>query len=133
MPKALEIIRLEHRALATMLRSLSASIQQPQRGAGPPPSVLLRAMRFYIDEFPEKRHHHKETELLFPKLRARSPRHRDLLDRLDEEHHLGEVRIRELEHALLGYEVMGEARRAAFEYTAGRYVDFYLTHMGLEE
>jgi hemerythrin-like domain-containing protein len=49
------------------------------------------------------------------------------------EHHLGEGRIRELEHALLGYEMMGEPRRAAFEDNAARYVEFYLNHMRLEE
>ncbi|WP_280156047.1 hemerythrin domain-containing protein [Piscinibacter sp. XHJ-5] len=93
----------------------------------------LRAMLFYVDEFPEKRHHRKETELLFPKLRARTPLARDLLDHLDEDHMYGERRIRDLEHALLGFEVVGEPRREVFELAARRYVDFYLAHMALEE
>lgn len=71
--------------------------------------------------------------MLFPKLRARTPQHRDLLDRLDLDHARGEARIRELEHALLAFEMMGESRRSAFEETADRYVDFYLGHMTLEE
>jgi hemerythrin-like domain-containing protein len=49
------------------------------------------------------------------------------------DHARGELRIRELEHALLGFEMMGEARREAFEQAAARYVDFYLTHMAVEE
>jgi hemerythrin-like domain-containing protein len=88
---------------------------------------------FYVDEFPEKRHHKKESELLFPKLRARTPLSRDLLDHLDADHARGEHNIRELEHALLGFEMMGEPRREAFEQAAQRYVDFYLAHMALEE
>jgi hemerythrin-like domain-containing protein len=28
---------------------------------------VLRSMMFHIDEFPERLHHPKETELLFPK------------------------------------------------------------------
>ncbi len=90
-------------------------------------------MLFYVDEFPEKRHHRKESELLFPKLRARTPLSRDLLDRLDADHARGERNIRDLEHALLGFEMMGEPRREAFEQAAQRYVEFYLAHMALEE
>jgi hemerythrin-like domain-containing protein len=41
--------------------------------------------------------------------------------------------IRSLEHALLGFEMLGETRRAGFEQAAQRYVDFYLAHMALEE
>jgi len=90
-------------------------------------------MLFYLDEFPEQRHHRKESELLFPKLRARTPLSRELLDQLDHDHAQGERRIRELEHALLGYEMMGEPRRAEFERQLERYVEFYRMHMALEE
>jgi hemerythrin-like domain-containing protein len=131
--KTVDIIKMEHQALAAMLRSVTMLIAQHRSDGTAPAFDAFRAMLFYIDEFPEKRHHKKETELLFPKLRARTPQHRELLDRLDQEHHLGEGRIRELEHALLGYEMMGEARRAAFEDKAARYVEFYLNHMKLEE
>jgi hemerythrin-like domain-containing protein len=133
MHKAVETIRMEHEALAAILRSVTMLIAQHRSDGSPPAFEAFRAMLFYIDEFPEKRHHKKETELLFPKLRARTPQHRELLDRLDQEHHLGEGRIRELEHAQLGYEMMGEPRRAAFEDKAARYVEFYLNHMKVEE
>lgn len=131
--ESLRVIREEHAALAAMLRSLMMMVERgPKRDTVTYFSVL-RAMLFYVDEFPEKRHHRKESELLFPKLRARTPQHRDVLDRLDLEHSRGELRIRELEHALLAYEVMGDSRRAAFEDAAARYIDFYLAHMALEE
>jgi hemerythrin-like domain-containing protein len=131
--KALEIIRNEHAALSAMLRSILLLLAQHRRDGTLPDFAALRAMLFYVDEFPEKRHHRKESELLFPKLRARTPQHRDLLDHLDLDHTRGESRIRELEHALLAFEMMGESRRSEFEETAARYVDFYLGHMALEE
>lgn len=131
--KALEIIRGEHAALSAMLRSILLLLAQHRRDGTMPDFAALRAMLFYVDEFPERRHHRKETELLFPKLRARTPQHRDLLDHLDLDHARGESRIRELEHALLAFEMMGESRRSEFEETAARYVDFYLGHMALEE
>jgi hemerythrin-like domain-containing protein len=127
------IIRDEHSALSAMLRSVLLLLAQHRRQGTLPDFGALRAMLFYVDEFPEKRHHRKESELLFPKLRARTPLSRELLDRLDDDHARGERRIRELEHALLGFEMLGEPRRQAFEQEAERYVDFYLAHMAMEE
>ena len=129
----LRIIREEHSALSAMLRSILLLLARHRRDGTLPDFAALRAMLFYVDEFPEKRHHRKESELLFPKLRARTPLARDLLDRLDEDHARGERRIRDLEHELLGFEMVGEPRREAFETAAQRYVDFYLAHMAVEE
>ena len=56
-----------------------------------------------------------------------------MLDRLDHDHAVGERRIRDLEHALLAFEVMGAPRREAFEQAVERYIDFYLRHMAVEE
>lgn len=130
---ATRIIRDEHAALAAMLRSILLLLARHRRERTMPDFAVLRAMLFYVDEFPEKRHHRKESQLLFPKLRARTPLARDLLDHLEEEHASGERRIRDLEHALLGFEVVGEPRREAFELAARRYADFYLAHMAMEE
>ena len=68
-----------------------------------------------------------------PKVRARCPQLAPVLDQLDADHALGEASIRELEHRMLAYEVMGESRRAAFETALARYVDNYLKHMALED
>jgi len=133
MHTTLRIIREEHAALAAMLRSILLLLDEHRRRGTMPDFRALRAMLFYVDEFPEQRHHRKESTLLFPKLRARTPLARDVLDKLDEDHACGEMRIRDLEHALLGFEMMGDARRAAFEESARRYVDFYLRHMAVEE
>ena len=130
---ALRIIRDEHAALSAMLRSILLLLAQHRRQGSLPDFGDLRAMLFYVDEFPEKRHHRIESELLFPKLRARTPLSRELLNELDADHAQGERRIRDLEHALLGFEMMGEARREAFEQAAARYVEFYLDHMAQEE
>lgn len=127
------IIREEHMALSAMLRSIVLLLEQHRREATQPDFAALRAMLFYVDEFPEQRHHRKETELLFPKLRARTPLARELLDKLDADHARGEHMIRGLEHALLGFEMLGEPRRLGFEQAARRYTDFYLAHMALEE
>lgn len=130
---ALDVIRDEHQALAAMLRSLSMLLQQSRREGRLPPFDVLRAMLFYIDEFPERLHHTKESELLFPKVRARAPELAPVLEKLERDHVAGERAIRELEHLLLAFEVMGEPRREAFEAAAERYIANYLEHMGREE
>jgi hemerythrin-like domain-containing protein len=130
---ALEVIRDEHQALAAMLRSLKMLLAQARREEALPDFEVLRAMLFYVDEFPERLHHTKESELLFPLMRERAPELAPLLARLDGDHARGEAAIREVEHALLAFEVMGESRRDAFEQAVDRYVTAYLEHMALEE
>jgi hemerythrin-like domain-containing protein len=130
---ALRIIHDEHAALAAMLRSILLLLAQHRRDGTLPDFAALRAMLFYLDEFPEQRHHLKESQLLFPKLRARTDEVTQVLDRLDEDHARGERAIRDLEHALLAFEMMGESRREAFEQAAKQYADFYFQHMSLEE
>jgi hemerythrin-like domain-containing protein len=129
----LTIIRDEHQALAAMLRSLSMLLAEHRRKGVPPDFGVLRAMLLYVDEFPEKLHHTKESELLFPMLRSRSSEAADVLDKLDHDHAQGEKAIRDLEHDLLAFEVLGGDRAASFEKSVNRYIDFYLAHMGIEE
>ena len=132
-PATLRILHEEHAALAAMLRSIVMLLDQHRRQASMPDFGALRAMLFYVDEFPEQRHHRKESALLFPMLRQRAPQAAALLDRLDADHAQGEHAIRTLEHALTAFELMGESRRSDFEAAVRRYVDFYLSHMRAEE
>lgn len=132
-PQALRIIQEEHQALSAMLLSLSMLVRRARQDRNPPPFDVLRAMLFYVDEFPERQHHPKETQLLFPKLRHRAPELAPVLDQLNEEHARGEASVRELQHRLLAYELLGEPRREAFDSAAETFVDRYLRHMALEE
>lgn len=131
--ETLAVIEQEHEALSAMLRSMHLLLAMAQHQQRAPDFDVLRAMLFYVDEFPERLHHPKESELLFPRLRERAPEIAPLLDRLDRDHEHGERAIRDLEHALIGYEMMGESRRDRFEQALARYTDFYLRHMALEE
>ena len=134
----LMVIRDEHSALSAVLRSIGLLLSEHRRRSTLPDFAVLRAMLFYIDEFPEKIHHTKESELLFPRVRLRSPEGAEVLDRLDADHARSAVRVRELEHELLAFEMMddapdGAARRAAFEKAMEGYIDAYLEHIHTEE
>lgn len=133
LPLAVRVIRAEHDALGAMLRTLPLLLEAQQHAGTPPDFAALRAMLFYVDEFPERLHHQKESELLFPKLRARQPALRAVLDDLDADHAQGERAIRELQHSLLAWEQMGEVRRAKFEQQLQVYTARYLRHMKREE
>lgn len=135
--EALRVIRDEHASLAAMLKSL---LQMVNRGPDPEGRGeheryfdVLRAMLFYIDEFPETLHHPKETELLFPRVAKAAPETAELIAQLDRDHHAGESRVRELMHLLMAWEYLGDGRRAAFETAVKAYVGFYLEHMRQEE
>ena len=133
MSSTLQIIRDEHAALSAMLRSLT---MMEEKGPGDEPERyfdVLRAMLFYIDEFPERMHHPKESDVLFPKLARAMPELMPLIRRLESDHMAGEGRVRALQHDLLAWELIGESRREAFVDAAHRYARFYQEHMHVEE
>lgn len=130
---ALSMIRSEHAALSAMLRSIPLLIVRYRQPGREPDFGALRAILFYIGDYAEQRHHRKESMLLFPRLRLRDPSAGTVIDVLDAQHEEGERKVRELEHALVAFEMMGESRRAGFESAAESYVDFYRQHMRLEE
>jgi hemerythrin-like domain-containing protein len=132
-PTSLRAIREEHASLAAVLQSLRLMLD---RGPGDDPAAffdVMRAMLFYIDEVPERQHHPKESEWLFPKVAERSAEAAQAIERLERDHAGGEAAVRELQHLLLAWELMGDVRREAFSAALLRYIDFYLEHMRLEE
>jgi len=133
MHKSLQIIREEHSSLAAMLQSMGMMIKRGPEDNKELFFKVLRAMLFYIDEFPEKKHHPKESSLLFPLIRERSPQVKDLIDKLEIDHKYGEYKIRELEHLLIGWEMLGDKKRDEFNHFSNQYINFYMQHMQLEE
>jgi len=138
MHATLRIIRDEHSSLSAVLRSIGLLLTESRRHNLAPDFRVLRAMLFYIDEFPEKVHHTKETALLFPKIRARSTEAAGVIDRLDGDHARSHRAVLDLEHDLLALEMMSEAadapaRRARFEEATQAYIAGYLDHMRTEE
>jgi hemerythrin-like domain-containing protein len=130
---AIRTIRDEHAALAAMLQSLLWLVRRGPDQDRARYFETLRAMLFYIDEFPERLHHPKESDLLFPRVAKREPGLLPVITRLEQDHIKGEAQVRELQHALLAWEWLGEERRAEFVQACERYVNAYLEHMRVEE
>lgn len=129
----LRVIRDEHASLSAVLQSI---LMMLDHGPGDAPETffdVLRAMLFYIDEFPERQHHPKESNLLFPKVVRVVPETMEAVARLERDHMNGELAVRALQHQLIAWELLGETRRPVFETAARSYVAFYVEHMKLEE
>lgn len=131
--ESIRIIRDEHATLAAMLRSIAMMVERGPDKESESFFDVLRAMLFYIDEFPERLHHPKESTLLFPPVARLAPETAEIIAQLDKDHERGESKVRELHHLLMAWELLGDTRRAAFEQAVKHYLDFYLEHMRLEE
>lgn len=130
---ALQTIRDEHASLAAMLQSMRLMVQKGPSDDRRQFFDVLRGMLFYIDEFPERLHHPKESNLLFPKVVKLAPKVIGAVDKLERDHMRSEKAARDLQHLLLAWELLGPSRRTAFEEAVGQYIDAYLAHMNLEE
>ena len=130
---SLQIIRDEHASLAAMLQSMRLMVQRGTAGQAQNFFEVMRAMLFYIDEFPERLHHPKESNLLFPRVVRKAPQVMGVVDRLERDHLQSEKAVRDLQHLLLAWELLGQSRRDVFVTTLTQYVDAYLEHMRLEE
>lgn len=133
MHAALQTLRAEHEALAAMLRSLALLAERGSQGEPHAFFEALRGMLFYLDEVTGRLHHPRESNHLFPKVARLAPETAPVIRQLEADHQDGERRVRELQHLLTAWEVLGEARREAFVAAARDYVALHLTHMELED
>jgi len=132
MHQTLQIIQKEHASLTAMLQSIRMMIKRGPKGKPVTFFEVMRAMLFYIDEFPEKLHHPKETLFLFPLILKSCPELEGVIKRLDSEHEKGEARVRQLQHLLLAWELLGESHRQVFVDACEDYIDGYLSHLHVE-
>lgn len=132
MTQALTIIRDEHRALASVLKGLQYLVGEIRSGQQTPDFGLMKALVAYIEQFPDRLHHPKEDQYLFPALRARDPAAAAALDALEQQHRDGPTVIGTVQHALRDYEA-DPAKLDAFAKAVDAYADFQWAHMSKEE
>ena len=133
MNNAIDIIKSEHRALAAVLSGMSAFVEGVEAGKFEPDFTLLAAMIQYVADVPEKVHHPKEDDYLFPAVARRSSAAAAMIDDLQREHQLGPQKIGDLKAALVDYHTAGAAGVHAFRDAVRAYADFQWKHMSKEE
>ncbi|EEA04252.1 Hemerythrin HHE cation binding domain protein [Burkholderia sp. H160] len=95
--------------------------------------MVMRAMLYYIREYPEQVHHPKEDKYLFALLQSRTDKLDDIIEELEAQHVAGEARVRDLERALTRNELGGYAAAPALRTLVEQYAAFYSHHRQLEE
>jgi hemerythrin-like domain-containing protein len=132
MSQPLQALYREHESIAAVLHALTYLAREAGLGK-PVDTRVFRQILYYLDVFPERFHHPKEDAVLFAAIGKRSDRARKIIARLEKQHEAGAVALRELEQALVRWEVGGEAELALFVRAATHFVERYREHMQLEE
>ncbi|WP_321922113.1 hemerythrin domain-containing protein [Paraburkholderia guartelaensis] len=130
---AIQVILTEHRRLTSIVSGMQRVVDGMATGSGLSSAMLMRAMLYYINEFPEQIHHPKEEQYLFARLRARTDEFDAVIGELARQHEEGKRRIQALERALTRYELAGADMLPALRNGVYGYADFYASHRHLEE
>ena len=126
------IIRDEHRSLGAVIHGLEYLIREARGGKAQPRFLLLRAMVYYVKQFPEKLHHPKEDAYLFAKLRERTSEFNETLSELERQHVAGHQIVAELERSLSAYEADPATGLDAFAAAVKRFAEAQWQHMSIE-
>ncbi|WP_028219907.1 hemerythrin domain-containing protein [Paraburkholderia oxyphila] len=130
---AIQVMLSEHRRLTSIVNGMQRVVDGMASGAGASGAMLMRAMLYYIQEFPEQIHHPKEERYLFARLRERTDELDAVIEELGRQHEEGAMRVRALERALTRYELGGASMLPALRAEVSAYADFYARHRQLEE
>lgn len=131
--RAVQTIVREHQQLSAVVNGMTRFVESLSEGKHGPEPMVLRAMLYYIREYPEQVHHPKEDKYLFARLRARTDELDDVIEELEAQHVEGEARVRDLERALTRYELTGYSAAPALRALVDDYAVFYSHHRRLEE
>lgn len=133
-PVTLDIIRSEHRRLATIITCFVGVLNDIKDREKPSDMGLLSQIVAYLEEFLYRYHHPKEDDYLFRRLKERDAKSAALISRLSDEHNEGRTILHRLRANLKRYlEDNSRERFLAFYNIAMVYRDFEYHHMGTEE
>ncbi|OLL31114.1 hemerythrin [Burkholderia sp. SRS-W-2-2016] len=130
---AIHTIVREHQQLSAVVNGMTRFVESNAEGAHRPDPMVMRAMLYYIREYPEQVHHPKEDKYLFARLRSRSDELDDVIDELEAQHVEGAARVRAMDEALTRYELSGASAAPALRTLVNEYAAFYARHRRLEE
>ena len=129
----LESLYREHRSIVAALDTLSLIVRRSADEGGPLEVPTLHAILHYFDIFPERHHHPKEEEFLFPAIRARTAEANDVIGRLERQHVAGDQALEALQQKLLRAEHGAGTDVQAFLTAARTFIEAYRQHLDIEE
>ncbi|RQS21424.1 hemerythrin domain-containing protein [Burkholderia sp. Bp8998] len=131
--RAVAVILHEHAQLSTVIDGMRRFVHLLVAGAPVPGLIVFRAMLYYIREYPQQIHHPKEDRYLFTPLRERTSEFDGVLDELEAQHAQGDLKLRNLEHALTRYELKGASALHTLGALMDDYAEFHADHRCMEE
>jgi len=133
MSRALSIIQREHRALAAVLYTFDHVLADIRAGKIEPDFTMFDLVLAYVQDFPDRYHHPKEDEVLFPLIVKRAPEVKDVIAELQSQHHDGVRLTSDLKWKLDAWKADPKKNFAAFDEAAQKFIDWQRKHMGKEE
>ncbi|HEM7881261.1 TPA: hemerythrin domain-containing protein [Burkholderia contaminans] len=130
---AITVILHEHDQLSTVIEGMRRFVHLLVAGAPVPGPIVFRAMLYYIREYPQQVHHPNEDRYLFRPLRDRTDEFDSVLNELESQHDRGDMKLRNLEHALTRYELKGASALRTLGALMDDYAEFHADHRCLEE
>lgn len=130
---AITVILHEHEQMSTVIEGMRRFVGLLAAGTPAPGLMVLRAMLYYIREYPQQVHHPKEDRYLFTPLRDRTDEFDYVLTELESQHAQGDVRLRNIERALTRYELKGAPALRELRAMVDAYAEFHADHRCMEE
>jgi hemerythrin-like domain-containing protein len=127
------LIKDEHRSLAAVLRAAEHVVAKAVSTGNAVDFKLLRAMLYYLREFPERRHHPNEDRVLFSRIKARTHEADAAIAELKDEHRRGDGMLKSLTIALDNWEAGAADGGRLFDEVLSGFARFYWAHMEKEE
>jgi hemerythrin-like domain-containing protein len=131
--KAVALIKAEHRALARLLGAMQALVARLRDPAGSGDPELFDAMLRYIEIVPDRLHHPKEDQVLFPALAQHTNEGKKLIEELERDHARGGPLLGALRKAFKSYCAGGINGLNQLATAVDDFAEFYWHHMRTEE
>lgn len=129
---SINIIKSEHRNLGAVLYSMERLVDEIDQGKQADYAVF-HGLFTYVDRFLDRYHHPKENHYLFPRVLARAPECKDLIEELGRQHGEGETLFLDMLKALSAFEFSGQSAYPAFREAVLKYTSFQRAHVLKEE
>jgi len=137
-PRAIGIIRDEHRSLAAVMHAWLQALAAARHGDAAVDPAAMRAVLRYVQQFPLLQHHPKEEQHLFRLLRERTTRCHAELDELERQHQRDAEWVADLATRIDTLAAAPDdtgrlAATRALEDAVQHYARFLWDHLGREE
>jgi branched-chain amino acid transport system ATP-binding protein len=122
-------IKAEHRALARVLGAMQALVARYREASARPDHELFESMLKYVEEVPDRMHHPKEDQVLFPAVAGHGPIGKAMVEELEREHARGAPMLARLRRALEAFRRNEDNSLNQLATAVDEFAEFYWMHM----